>query len=155
MKKCSRCDKSKTTEGFHKAPNLIGGRHTICKVCRRAHTRAHLTNMRLVVVFRLGNKCANAGCSWVNADGSRGCVDIRCLQIDHIYGGGYKEIYSGRLPPNLKNKRKSQSGTSWFYRKLYRLSLRKLKARYQILCANCNWIKRAQDSKQHGGMPCK
>jgi len=65
-----------------------------------------------------GGKCCTCGFS-----------DARALQIDHIDGGGVKE---------LKNK----SGNREHY---YSVVLRSLKAnerKYQVLCANCNWIKR-------------
>ncbi len=55
--------------------------------------------------------------------------DPRALQIDHIYGGGRKEIkkfkdnkkYLEHIKTNLEN--------------------------YQILCANCNWIKRYENKE--------
>jgi hypothetical protein len=52
-------------------------------------------------------------------------ADIRDLQIDHINGGGNKE-------------RKSHKGSTlfaWLIRHNYPEG-------YQVLCANCNWVKR-------------
>ena len=76
------------------------------------------------VYVKLGNKCSNPACQWLNPDGSRGCKDRRCLQIDHVFGGGTKE--------NKRNR-----GNSYL-----RKVLEDIEGRYQLLCANCNWIKR-------------
>lgn len=69
----------------------------------------------------LGNKCVRCGFS-----------DPRALQIDHITGNGYiqrrasnvssRSICSDIIGGNTKD--------------------------YQILCANCNWIKRAENGEQ-------
>lgn len=70
---------------------------------------------RNLIIERLGNKCNKCGFN-----------DIRCLQIDHILGGGKKEI--------------GQKG--WYYKR-YLLSLKidELNIKYQALCANCHAIK--------------
>lgn len=65
----------------------------------------------------LGSKCVMCGFS-----------DRRALQIDHINGGGSKE-------------RKIKYGRSAFDYILKEILGGSKK--YQILCANCNWIKRA------------
>ena len=72
----------------------------------------------------LGGKCSNPSCLVPN-----GCIDIRCLQIDHINGNGQKE------------RKKFQAN----YLNYYRYVLEQLKTSskdYQLLCATCNWIKR-------------
>ena len=81
-------------------------------------------NLRQKVIDSLGRKCKKCGFK-----------DIRALQIDHINGGGYKEI----------------KGLSAKYR--YRLVLETIKTnknKYQLLCANCNWIKRFEDKEVRG-----
>jgi hypothetical protein len=65
----------------------------------------------------LGGKCVLCGYS-----------DRRALQIDHINGGGSKE---------LKNRTSHYS-----YTKAILTSVRNKEGKYQLLCANCNWIKR-------------
>ena len=80
--------------------------------------------LRIKILEKLGNKCSNPCCAWINEDGSRGCTDFRCLQIDHKKGGGKKEL------KNLSRKN--------YYKKV----LADTTDSYQILCANCNWIKR-------------
>ena len=61
-------------------------------------------------------------CRWCGFD------DMRALQIDHVNGGG--RIEKSKLTINY-----------------YKHVLAKLLAGdngYQVLCANCNWIKRAE-----------
>ena len=62
---------------------------------------------------KLGGKCIKCGFS-----------DQRALQIDHINGGGNKD--------KLRHERDK------YYRKIYESKFNE----YQLLCANCNWIKR-------------
>ena len=57
---------------------------------------------------------------------SCGFLDRRALQVDHVGGGG-----------NLE--RKKHSGTSFFLKVKSEID----SGEYQLLCANCNWIKRA------------
>ena len=66
----------------------------------------------------LGGKCIKCGFS-----------DRRALQIDHINGGGNKERDSG-------------IGTTQYYTRIVRGS-----TDYQLLCANCNWIKRTENNE--------
>ena len=57
-----------------------------------------------------------------------GFDDWRALQIDHISGGGNKN----RL---IQNK--------------LRDDIKKHPQKYQVLCANCNWIKRYENKESH------
>jgi len=66
----------------------------------------------------LGSACVNCG-----------QADVRCLQIDHKLGGGCKE-------------RKQLDAAA------IAVKARKNPDQYQILCANCNWIKRVKN-KEH------
>ena len=73
----------------------------------------------------LGNKCSNPNCR------VPGGMDNRfCLQIDHKDGGGNKEriAFGGGLQ-------------MWKY---YSEHPEEARAKLQILCANCNWIKRGE-----------
>lgn len=87
------------------------------KRCRRKYRQAAMQ--------KLGNKCANPACQWLNPDGFRGCTDIRCLQIDHVLGGGNQERKKGLISHAL-----------------YKDVLADETGKYQALCANCNWIKK-------------
>ena len=75
---------------------------------------------KLKVYNLLGNKCVKCGFD-----------DPRALQVDHINGGGKKDI-------------RNNSGYMR-YRKIMNDPL--AKEHYQILCANCNWIKRHENKE--------
>lgn len=85
-----------------------------------------LARLKDEVFNKLGNRCSNPDCAWVNVDGSRGCTDRRCLQIDHVNGKGKQE-----------RKKLKNSGRYGLYLRV----LRDKDGEYQCLCANCNWIK--------------
>ena len=87
-------------------------------------------NLKTRVYDLLGNRCSNRQCAWINSDGSRGCSDRRCLQVDHIMGGGVQE-----------RKKKFLTTFSMYF------DVIKNPHRYQLLCANCNWIKRFINSE--------
>lgn len=79
--------------------------------------------LRVEIIQLLGGKCKECGFS-----------DGRALQIDHIFGGGNKELLNGR-----------RGGLMYYYK-----VLRDQTGQYQLLCANCNWIKR-HEQKEAGG----
>lgn len=68
----------------------------------------------------LGNKCVKCGFS-----------DARALQVDHINGGG-------SLDREIK-------GGNYFKRVINSVIAKENK--YQLLCANCNWIKRFENNE--------
>ena len=148
MKKWSRkyekCENCQTIDNKHKG-------HGLCCVCydrKRDHTtenrrlsqqkyrlnnrekikennRKHHLKKRNELFDLLGNKCCKCGFS-----------DKRALQIDHINGGGRSE----RIKYNTKD----------FHRIVLR-SLKNNENKYQLLCANCNWIKRYENKEWGGG----
>lgn len=81
------------------------------------YQRDYLRRLRQSAIDILGGKCINCGFS-----------DIRALQIDHINGGGSKE-------------RKELKCGGNFHRLVLKSFLNN-ENKYQLLCANCNWIKR-------------
>lgn len=84
----------------------------------------------------LGGRCANPSCPWINADGTEGCTDMRCLQIDHKQGGGHQA--------------RQKAGNSYNeYKRALQDSERD--QHFQVLCANCNWIKR-YEQKEFGSL---
>ncbi len=142
--KCIRC--SKTTKK-HKGRGLCIGcfdsdrkktpksrivqartRNKYRKEIRERQRRWYL-KVREEMFKVLGNKCVKCGFS-----------DRRALQIDHINGGGIKERGKG-------------SSTKHFHLKVLR-SVEKKESKYQLLCANCNWIKRFEN-REWGGAPRK
>lgn len=80
-----------------------------------ARKRAARRRLRRQALQVLGNKCQRCGFS-----------DYRALQIDHKNGGGVQELRS--MAPTT------------YLKKVIRLGAKK----YQLLCANHNWIKRYQ-----------
>jgi hypothetical protein len=106
-----------------------------CKNCSKEWDKNHLEhkrelsrkyqyNIKMEVFGLLGNKCVNP----YNQPHPNWCNDVRCLQVDHVNGGGIKEGKMFR--------------STYSY---YRMILEKIKVGskdYQLLCANCNWIKR-------------
>lgn len=80
--------------------------------------------VRMDGIEKLGGRCVSPTCCWVNSDGTRGCTDTRILQFDHVNGGGTQE----------RNKMAS-------YETLCKEVLSDIAGKFQLLCANCNWIK--------------
>jgi hypothetical protein len=78
-----------------------------------------LDKLRKGVLDQMGGKCVRCG-----------FADYRALQIDHIEGGGLKEL------------RERWGGNP---HTLYRYIRDHGSGGYQLLCANCNWIKRAEN----------
>lgn len=84
------------------------------------HTRKQrkFHERRNEIIRLLGSKCSRCGFS----------KDVRVLQIDHINGGGTEE----RKKVNCYER----------YLILVLESIKRGEKKYQLLCANCNWIKR-------------
>ena len=102
------------------------------RACIRDSNFSRYQEKRAEVLLHLGGRCANPECGWNNVDGSKGCLDPRCLQIDHVKGDGAKKRHGGE-------------GTgAVFYRKVLKTVPGE---EYQLLCANCNWIKRATNGE--------
>lgn len=78
--------------------------------------------LRLRILKLLGNKCANP----FNFPHPDWCNNVRCLQIDHVRGNGakWRKVFGSRN-----------------YSRIYE-EIQKGSKDYQVLCANCNWIKR-------------
>lgn len=77
--------------------------------------------LRAAALALLGNTCKRCGFS-----------DERALQIDHINGGGRKEA-------------RAIGGSDGICRKILRMEHPEYE--YQVLCCNCNWIKRAENGE--------
>ena len=77
---------------------------------------------------KFGSKC---NCSEVDCwhEGSCEVRDRRVLQVDHVHGGGVKEL---RTLPKTARRRKI---------------LADKEGNYQLLCANCNWSKKFRNNE--------
>ena len=84
-----------------------------------------INNARVEAINILGGRCKRCGFD-----------DIRALQIDHINGGGSKEI--------------KEIGGYKIYLKI--ISTKNKDKDYQVLCANCNWIKRYENKEVRNGV---
>ena len=111
-------------------PNRKMVSHGLCPTCysrkrREEHPeiwRKHSLNaqrkVRQAILDKYGRVCKKCGFS-----------DERALQVDHVNGGGIEELAS-----------MSRGG---YYRKV----LEDTSGMYQLLCANCNWIKRSENNE--------
>ena len=95
----------------------------------RGYQKNYLRKIRNAVIEALGSKCITCGFD-----------DRRALQIDHINGGGSKE-------------RKTRPYRGSFHNAVLKSFLAK-ENKYQLLCANCNWIKRVENREAKGGDLC-
>jgi len=115
------CEK-KFLEKLINTPELREKRIERLRGWRMTHEGTY-AKLRKEVLSFLGNKCVTCGIE-----------DFRVLQIDHINGNGYKE-----------NKQFGKGG--WGTVKYYRHILVVEGEGYQLLCANCNWIKRYEQGE--------
>ena len=120
---CNHCGDILTPENTWISRAVHGER--CCKKCsnkRVAHVKKHgYDKARISLIIKLGSICNRCGYS-----------DIRALQIDHINGHGRQDV-------------KSKGGHRQYIRILDRMPLDELKLNYQLLCANCNYIKRHEN----------
>lgn len=152
MKRCSKCGKLKPLEDFHKDKQYKDGYKCWCKECckeyykeryrkniekcrdtcrkwRQKNPNYHKNQRRkkrIEILKRLGNKCIK--CEYDK--------DWRAFQIDHIHGGGTKE-----------RKTNFNNSSEVYYNYLLSLPIEELKENYQLLCANCNQIKRYENKE--------
>ena|SRR3990167_3589144 len=91
----------------------------------RGYSKKHYAKSRIPLILSMGAECKNCRFN-----------DIRALQIDHINGDGASE---------RKEQRGSRLYTSMF--KLFKENSKEFAKRYQLLCANCNWIKRHEKNE--------
>jgi hypothetical protein len=108
--------KMKNREWYQKNKNKANIHSAICR-------RNNLADYRRQVLKLLGNRCSNSNCSTLGGES-----DWRCLQIDHVNGGGRLE-------------RKSFSSER-SYMKNVLFKIQNSSKDYKLLCANCNWKKK-------------
>ena len=87
----------------------------------KGYQQSYRHRIRMAVLALLGGKCVRCGFE-----------DWRALQVDHLCGGGRKE-------------ERALGGHFKVYKKI--LSMGNPEKEYQILCANCNWIKRYENKE--------
>ena len=90
----------------------------------RTSQKEYLRKLRMEAIEALGTVCVKCGFS-----------DIRALQIDHVNGDGSKE-------------RKARKYKGNFHAHVLKSFLAG-ENKYQLLCANCNWIKRVENNERN------
>jgi hypothetical protein len=154
---CTRCGIEKPASDFLRTNRNRSGLTSWCKLCGNASARARRakdpeklkrqqqenrnrhheklnqnqktrgSRLREAVIERLGGpRCRACGYD----------ADVRALQIDHIHGDGW-----------IDRQRFGASSTPKYYLALSRLDDMTLHLNYQILCANCNTIKRFEEKE--------
>lgn len=135
MKNCIDCKQEKSLIDFH-PPYGKGYISSFCKLCANLRSikygktptgrikkliisKSQQSKLRQRILIKLGSQCIICGFS-----------DIRALQIDHIEGGGTE-----------LNK---QQNWSTRYRSILNDTYT---VKVQLLCANCNWIKRYENKE--------
>ena len=96
------------------------------------YVNARNRRLRAAALEILGNKCFRSPFS-----------DSRALQIDHVKGDG----------PADREKREASGISRGRYYKIVIESVMNEEGKYQILCANCNWIKRVEDDEVYRKHP--
>jgi RNase P subunit RPR2 len=84
---------------------------------QRLRQRDYRRALRVAAEDYLGGVCAHCGFD-----------DRRALQIDHVNDDGWDE--------------RKRDGPTWYQKMVKRILAGEGDGRYQLLCANCNWIKR-------------
>ncbi len=115
------CSKGHVSERYTFGGNCCEcvGTRTKTKV-KAEYFRNYRKLRRDKIIAYLGGKCVKCGFS-----------DVRALQIDHINGGGSKERKVLKMNEGLFYKKVREDATG----------------KYQLLCANCNWIKKHENSE--------
>jgi hypothetical protein len=141
-KLCHRCEKTLPLDHFYPNKAQADGLGTACKECQKARNREyrqrHAARLyekevaaKLAIKLEVFShyspevKCQRCGFS-----------DLRALSLDHINGDGAEQRRSN-----------SASGTQyyrWVRDNGYPADL-------QVLCMNCQWIKRHENHEHNGG----
>lgn len=126
MKKmCTLCKQTKLLIEFPLAYSQKNGHHSFCKECFNRTNRKRRYKKKHLLVMEFGGKCIKCNFS-----------DERALCFDHVNGGG---------------KRERLTIVPWsdpFY-----VHVRKNKHLFQLLCGNCNMIKRVEMNENPKGKP--
>jgi hypothetical protein len=87
---------------------------------RRKLRNARYKQLRGYIIDALGGRCCKCG-----------FCDRRALQVDHVNGDGY-----------LFKSEMTNPAAMW---ELVQKDVKEQTGKFQLLCANCNWIKKHDD----------
>src|SRR5882757_8966042 len=116
-KRCPKCDTIKPISNFYRNLKRHDGLAGWCVPCELAAGKASVAKLRAQTIKHLGGKCAACGYDTVGP----------ALQIDHVNGDGAQKRKTNGAP-----------------RAVLQAALLDEDGRYQLLCANCNQIKRIE-----------
>lgn len=119
-KHCTKCDTTKPIEDFIPNRARLDGLSSWCRACQREYDEGWRKRLRAELLSILGESCVKCGWS-----------DARALQVDHINGGGSIERQTG----------------VWVVGKACLERVKVNPEQYQLLCANCNAIKRVEQAE--------
>ena len=145
VKRCTKCGEEKPLEAFNRNKTTKDGRAYHCKKCQSAYMKTYYPKNRERMnenAKRAMRKKREKVVKYVSdyVSGKKpmclkcGMDDIRTLQIDHINAGGNSDV-------------RSFASRATYYSHILSLSPIEVKEKYQILCANCNWIKRYENNE--------
>jgi hypothetical protein len=117
-KKCSCCQVVKPPSEFPVNAARYDGLANYCVPCTNDKAYEIRRKARMAILESLGGKCVRCG-----------FADWRALQVDHVNGDGAADRQKSRSPSHLA--------------KLVRAN----PDRFQILCANCNSIKKIEQGE--------
>lgn len=112
---------SKPVSDFYKNTGRADGLSGYCALCMVKANKDSYERLKARTYETLGTVCAHCGFS-----------DVRALQIDHIEGSG------------AEARRQGKKGKTLF------LDVIRDSTPYQLLCANCNVIKRIENNENVG-----
>jgi hypothetical protein len=102
---------------------------------QRRNAHKTVTKRKAEIFLLLGNQCSNP----YNLNHGDFLNLQECLQIDHINGKGVAERKLYKSYPK--------------YLKIVLESIKSGSKKYQLLCANCNWLKRAKNKEVKTSLP--
>jgi hypothetical protein len=117
MKWCPRCERELELAAFPPNAGRRDGLSGYCRECRATYNREREARYRAAVIALLGGECVRCF-----------IADPRVLAIDHIGGGG-----------SAARRRGGRKQTQ-FYKDVLAAP-----DGYQLLCHNCNWVKRLEE----------
>lgn len=116
-KRCPKCKTVKAIAGFYVSRSSADGLSSWCVTCMRERGAESRQKLRAEVLAYFGGRCQHCDFG-----------DPRALQVDHVDGDGHIDRKTMSRGPTLAEIEASPQ-------------------RFQLLCANCNWIKRAEQAE--------
>ncbi len=115
---CPACEDHRPVAEFYISKVNPDGLRNVCIYHRKLYEKQRHERVRIAFLEELGGcKCALCGFN-----------DWRALEVDHVNGGG-------RAESRVMNTASAK----------YRAHVLANRKDYQVLCANCNWIKKSEN----------